>query len=264
MVYASIDLAWFWANYTLKIQDVVLPLGIAEHIDISFMHGNMLPLYVAGVMSLTCVLAFFRIGPSWLYLLSALLLHLLYAGRFSIGEIPHSSNFVGLSILATGVGFVVYKDPDNRIPIVMGLVLFFVGFGYTTAAFSKLIATGFNWVDGRHLWMWMTEKSVDNLSKYGVHEYNFLQKWAFISIPVAMLSLIVGIGTEFFGFLLWFRKTRPFMAILVMGMHVGIFMTMNIWFGKFMMELIIIGFPWGAWFDKLDLSRIANLKLINK
>lgn len=263
VVYASLELAWSWANYTLKIQDVVLPLGIAEHIDISFMHGNLIPLYFAGAMTVLCILAFFRIGPSWLYLLSAVLLHFLYSGRYSIGEIPHSANFVGLSILAFGVAFVSYKEQDYRLPLAMGIILFFMGFGYTTAAISKLVVTGFNWSDGRHLWMWMTEKSVDNLSKFGLHEYNFLQQMAFVSVPVATASLTFGLIAELFGFLIWFKKLRPFVVLAVMGLHLGIFLTMNIWFGKFMMELTLIGFPWAAFFDRFDLSKLEKLKILN-
>lgn len=263
VLYASFQLAWTWANYTLKIQDVVLPLGIAEHIDISFMHGNLLPMYFAGALTLFCLLAFFRIGPSWLYLLSAVLFHFLYSARFSIGEIPHSANFVGLSLLAFGVGFISFKELDYRAPLTMGIIFFFMGFGYTTAAFSKLIATGFNWSDGRHLWMWMTEKSVDNLSKHGLHEFNWLQKMSFISIPVATASLTFGLIAEFFGFLLWFKKLRPFVVLAIMGLHVGIYMTMNIWFGHFMMELTLVGFPWAALFDRFDLSKLEKFRLLN-
>ena len=46
IVYETINLAWEWGLYTLKISDVVLPLGIANIIDISFMHDNYLPFIV--------------------------------------------------------------------------------------------------------------------------------------------------------------------------------------------------------------------------
>lgn len=262
VVFNSIDLAWSWAYYTLKIQDVVLPLGIATHIDISFMHGNELPLFFAGTLSFLSVLAFFRLGPKWLYLISFLILHLLFCARYSLGEIPHSANFIGLSLLALGVGTLFYDENRHRAGITMGLVYFFVGFGYTTASICKLIATGFHWTDGRHLWLWMSEKSVDHLSKYGAAEYNFLQELAFVSVPVATIILIIGMTTEFLGFLMWFKKMRPLITLAIIGMHIGIFLTMNIWFGKFMSELILIGFPWALWLDKLDLSQTSKWKLL--
>lgn len=262
--YHAMDLAWSWAFYTLKIKDIVLPLGIATHIDISFMHGNNLPLFLAGSLSLLCVLAFFRIGPRWLYLAAFALLHLLFVARFCLGEIPHSANFIGLSLFALGLSVYLYEENRYRAGLALGLVYFFVGFGYTTAAISKLIATGFHWTDGRHLWLWMSEKSVDHLSKYGAADYNLLQEFAFVSIPVATVILIIGMVTEFYGFLLWFRRTRPYMTLAIIGMHIGIFLTMNIWFGKFMSELILIGFPWGIWLDRLNLSRVSHWTLLSK
>lgn len=262
VAFHSIDLAWSWAFYTLKIQDVVLPLGIATYIDVSFMHGNELPLFFAGTLTLLCILAFFRVGPKWLYLISFLILHLLFCARFCLGEIPHSANFIGLSLLALGIGTLLYDENRHRAGITMGLVYFFVGFGYSTASICKLIATGIHWTDGRHLWLWMSEKSVDHLSKYGLAEYNFLQELAFLSVPVATLILVIGMSTEFFGFLIWFKKTRPYATLAIIGMHIGIFLTMNIWFGKFMSELILIGFPWAMWLDKINLSTVSKWRLL--
>lgn len=262
VIYNSIDLAWSWAFYILKIKDIVLPLGIATHIDIGFMHGNQSPLFFAGSLSFISILAFFRIGPKWLYFASFVILHLLFCARYCLGEIPHSANFIGLSLLALGLGTYLYDDNKYRAGITMGLVYFFVGFGYTTASISKLIATGFHWTDGRHLWLWMTEKSVDHLSKYGLADYNALQELAFVSIPIATVILIIGITTEFFGFLMWFKRTRPYITLAIIGMHIGIYLTMNIWFGKFMTELILIGFPWAYWLDRLNLTSLNQWKLL--
>ncbi|SMD32976.1 hypothetical protein SAMN04488029_1337 [Reichenbachiella faecimaris] len=261
-IYNSIDLAWSWAFYILKIKEVVLPLGIATYLDIGFMFGSELPMVLAGTLSILGILAFFRVGPRWLYLIAFLILHLLFCSRYCLGEIPHSANFVGLSLLALGLSTYLYEDNRHRASITMGLVYFFIGFGYTTASISKLIATGFHWVDGRHLWLWMSEKSIDHLSKYGAVEYNFLQELAFISMPIATLILIIGITTEFFGFLIWFRRTRPFITLAIIGMHIGIYLTMNIWFGKFMSELILIGFPWGIWIDRLNITQLNKWKFL--
>ena len=258
IVLDAIKLAWEWGLYTLKIQDVVLPLGMAQYIDISFMHGNNLPLINAALISVLALVAYFRQGSRWQYFIVAILFHFQYVARFSIGEIPHSANLIGMSILAFGTGFIAFKDANQRIRFIMGIILFFTGLGYTTAAFSKLIGTGISWVDGRHLWLWMAEKGTDILSREGVFANNFLQNLAFQYIPVATLILINGLVTEFFGFLMWFKKTRPFATLFIIGMHVGITLTMNIRFDSFVIELIFIGFPWAALFfkyrDKLPLS----------
>ena len=70
VLYNVIYLAWYWGLYTLKITDVVLPLGIATMIDISFMHGNNLPLINAGLITLVMIAAFLekdQTGSTCLY-----------------------------------------------------------------------------------------------------------------------------------------------------------------------------------------------------
>ena len=41
-------------------------------------------------------------------------------------------------------------------------------------------------------------------------------------------------------------------------MHFGIGWTMNIFFTVFMAELVIIGFPWGGWLDRLRAARLPE------
>ena len=264
VLFQACDLAWSWAAYILKIQDVVLTLGIANYIDVSFMFGNNTSLWLAGVMSLLSFTTYLRFTPRWSYLIVFAILHLLYATRYCLGEIPHSANFIGLSTLALGVAFIFFDENKYRYPFFLGAIYFFVGFGYTNAAICKLIATGPSWVDGRHLWLWMTEKSVDHLSRTGEFGFNFLQELSFVSIPVATVILLIGLFTELFGFLIWFRKTRPFIILAVLGMHIGIYLTMKIWFGKFMSELVLIGFPWALWLDKWGIADKINWKFLDK
>jgi hypothetical protein len=69
------------------------------------------------------------------------------------------------------------------------------------------------------------------------------------------------------GFLIWWKKLRPYITLLLIGMHIGIYYSMNIWFLSFMIELIIIGFPWYKWINNrfgenaLSKSRVANYLL---
>ena len=51
--------------YTLRIGDVVLELGLANWLDISFMHGNSLPIWNAGLITAMIVAGFFRLGKWW-------------------------------------------------------------------------------------------------------------------------------------------------------------------------------------------------------
>jgi hypothetical protein len=74
----------------------------------------------------------------------------------------------------------------------------------------------------------------------------------------ATLILIFGLVAEAFGFLFWFPKTRPYAATIILGMHVGILLSMNIWFGSYMVELIYIGYPWVHWLNKLGKASEVN------
>lgn len=244
VLYNTIYLVWYWGFYTLKITDVILPLGLAQYIDISFMHGNTLPLWNAGIVTALVTAAFFRIKTKWVYPTAFLLLHLQYVARFSIGEIPHSANLIGFSVLCFALGMFFFDKEEDRYKFIIGSIIFFAGLGYTSAAISKLIGTGVNWVDGRHLWLWIGEKGTDILSREGAFTPNMLQNLALSSIPVATMILLVGLLTEFFGFLLWFRKTRIYIVTALIGMHIGITLSMNIRFDVFIMELILIGYPW--------------------
>ena len=250
VLYNVIYLAWYWGLYTLKITDVVLPLGIATMIDISFMHGNNLPLINAGLITLVMIAAFFRKGPNWLYMFVFILLHIQYVARFSIGEIPHSANLPGMALLSFAVGMIFFKDKVHLYRFIFGFTLFYIGLGYFSASMSKLIGTGPSWIDGRHLWLWIAEKGTDILGREGAFDYNFVQTLALNSIPAATLMLFIGIFTEFIGPLVWFRKTRPYAILALVGMHYGVMLSMNIRFDAFMIELLLVGLPWPEWYDR--------------
>ncbi len=244
--------AWQWGYEILRISDVVLPLGLANYINVEIFFGNSLPLIIAGIMTLLVIVAFFFRRFKWLYLIVFFLLHIQYVTRFSLGEIPHSSNLVGFSVLGLGLAFCFIKDKWKALAFAYGFLIFFTGLGYTSAAFSKLIATGITWVDGYHLWLWVAEKSTDVLSAEGIYAINWLQQMALQSRFVATVILSVGLLTEFFAFLLWWKKLRPFVTLMLIGMHLGIYYSMNIWFMSYMVELTIIGFPWYTLFNYLN------------
>jgi hypothetical protein len=149
----TIIYAWEWGYYILRISDVVLPLGLANYIDVELFFGNNLALYSAGLVTVITIVAFFSRKFKWLYLLSFILLHIQYVARFSLGEIPHSSNLVGFSVLGLGLAFCFFKNKRQALSFAYGFLIFFVGLGYTSAFFSKMIGTGIMWVDGNHLWL---------------------------------------------------------------------------------------------------------------
>ncbi len=241
----TIKYAWEWGIYTqLRNTEVVLPLGIANYIDISILFQWNLALINAAVITLLSGIAYTRMGYRWFYMVVVVLLHIQYVARFSQGEIPHSMNLIGMSVLCFAVGAIWFSDRKQMPRFVMGSVIFFIGLGYTSAFFAKLIGTGLHWFDGRHLWLWISEKSIDVYSTFGYYEPNFLQELALTYLPVASLILLIGWLTELIGFTIWWKKIRPYTTTLLIGMHIGITLTMNIRFDAFVMQLILVGYPW--------------------
>ncbi|NGP76792.1 hypothetical protein G3570_09120 [Balneolaceae bacterium YR4-1] len=244
--------AWDWGFYILRISDVVLPLGLANYIDVEIFFGNSLPLISAGLISGLAVVAFFSRRYKWLYILIFLLLHLQYVTRFSLGEIPHSSNLIGFSILGLGLAFCFINNRWKALSFAYGFLVFFVGLSYTSASISKLVASGISWVDGNHLWLWIAEKSTDVLSAEGSYTLTWVQELALQSRLIATIILIIGLVTEICAFLFWWKRLRPYITLLLIGMHIGIYYSMNIWFMSYLIELSIIGFPWYKLFNYLD------------
>lgn len=245
ILFYTIKYAWSWGVYAeLRNTEVILPLGLANYIDVSFFFQNYAALIVAGLITVFSVMAFFRKGTRWNYLLIIILLHLQYVIRFSQGEIPHSSNLIGMAVFCFAMGALFFPEKERMPRFVLGSIIFFVGLGYTSAFVAKMIGTGIDWHDGRHLWLWISEKSIDILSREGVYSPNFLQQMALGSTAVASVILLIGWFTEMIGITMWWKKLRPFTITLIIGMHFGITMTMNIRFDAFVIQLILIGYPW--------------------
>ncbi len=243
--------SWKWGLYAqLRNMEVVLPLGLANYIDVSLFFDHNLALINAAIITIFAVAAFFRLGSKWFYMIVIVLLHMQYVIRFSQGEIPHSQNLIGMAVLSFAIGAAFFPDKKQMPRFVMGSIIFFIGLGYTSAFFAKLIGTGLTWFDGRHLWLWIGEKSIDILSREGVWEPNFLQSLALNSVFAASIILLIGWFTELIGFTMWWKKLRPYTTTLLLAMHFGITLTMNIRFDAFVMQLILVGYPWYLILDR--------------
>lgn len=247
-VCSAIYLAWTWALYTTRLADVVLPLGIARYIDISFLFGPKRAPTLAGALTVFAVFGFL-IRNRWAYSIAFLLLITLYAARFSQGEIPHSANLAGMALLGFALGAAFFRERVFADRFAVGFSYFSLGLAYASAAWVKLGARGFGWPDGRHLWMWINEKAVDEIARNGVVVLNPIQELALSSHTVATLFLTFGILTEFAAPLVWFRKPRYVVMMLVLGLHIGIYLVMDIIFMLSMVELVLLGLPWAALID---------------
>ena len=266
VIYHAIKYAWRWGPYLSRLGDVVLPLGIAEYVDITFMFTH--PLGIINAVAITCIgvvgyLRWWR--PAYLVML--LLFHVQYVARFSQGEISHGSNFVGMAVVAVAAATLAFRDPKLVRRTMLGLCYFFFGLGYTTAAGSKLVGTGLNWPDGRHLWMWIQERAVDTFSMTGTLDYTWLQEWALDYHWLATAILTFGLLTELFGFTMWFKRFRIIIMPLLVGMHIGIWMVMRLTFTSNTYLLILLAFPWALLMDymirRLDASKRARIEKLS-
>lgn len=250
--------AWEWAFYLPRLDEIVHPAGIAFYLDLSFLFDPFAAKVNALLISIFMLTGFARAGR-FSYLAALLLMHLQYAARFSQGAIGHGSNLTGMVLLSFAVALLLSRDERVRRGVAFGFSLFFAGLGYVSAAMSKIIGSGLLWADGRHLYLWMGERSVDRLSRFGEFEFNLLQQMAFDHYWLATSLLLFGLLAELSGFLLWFRKTRPLQATLLIGMHVGILLVMNIRFSPYMVLLLVMGYPWGRLLDRLK-SHLSSIR----
>ena len=235
---------WDWGFYVQRnITEVLLPLGIAQYIDVSFLFDNYLAVANAALVTLFGALGFFRIGRGS-YAIAFALFHLQYTARYSLGEISHGSNLVGMGILALALTSLFFADESNRRRFTMGFLYFFIGLGYTSAAVCKLVATGITWVDGHHLLLWIAERKVDTISKFGAFDPNLLQEMILVNYHWGTAALLFGLVAESLSFLMWWRRFRYPIVMLVVTMHFGILVTMNIFFAASTYLLILLALPW--------------------
>lgn len=250
VAYQIIVNVWKWSFYIVELTDVILPLGIANYFDVSMLFGTSFPFINATIITLLLVLGFSR-KWNYAYFITIFFFHLQYVARFSQGEISHGSNLAGMILLCIGVSFAFVNQSDKVRKTALGLIFFFAGLGYVSAAICKLIGTGITWPIGEHLQLWIAERYTDKLSQRGAFELSAFQNLLLDNWYLATATLTFGLLSELSGFLLWFRKTRWIQAIILMGMHIGIVFTLNIYFGDYVYLLLLIGFPWDKLFDYL-------------
>lgn len=247
----SLELAWRYAAYIQRIEAVVLPLGIANYVDVSVFFDHGLSYLLAGLMTLTALLGFLRRSP-YAYAVALGLFHLLYASRYSLGEISHEAHFPGMAVMGFAIGTWIFRHDREALPrFVYGFLFFTYGVGYTSAGVCKLLATGLDWPAGAHLALWMGERSVDVTSTLGYFQPNLLQRWSLQYPVIGTAALTFGLVAELAGVLIWFERTRPYVLTALIVMHLGVEVTLNIFFGQNVYMLAMLAYPWGRALDWL-------------
>lgn len=247
----AVYFSWEWGVYIdQNISAAPFPEGLARFIDVSFLFDRQVALANAILVGVLGLVGFARVSR-YAYGLALLAFHLQYVARFCLGKVEHGSNMIGMGMLALAVASIAFQSEERRRRFTFGFLYFFVGVGYASAAVCKLIGTGLFWPDGHHLLMWIAERRMDVLSNVGSYEPTFIQELVLHDYRVGTLILAFGLVTELSGVLLWWRRVRPWIAFLLVGMHVGIIYTMNISFLASMVLLILIGLPWHRAIDRV-------------
>jgi hypothetical protein len=128
----ALRIAWVWAEDIQPLSDVVLPLGVARWIDISFMFGPIVPRLNAVLLSVLLGAGFLRVWrPA--YALAIASFHLQYAARDVLGEISHGSNLVGTAIFGLALGALLFRDAVQERRFGFGFTVLFSAIGYTSA-----------------------------------------------------------------------------------------------------------------------------------
>lgn len=249
----TVKYAWFWAAYVQHASDVVLPLGIAQYVDVSFLFGSWTAYGVALLLTGAVALGATR---RWRYgyLAALVLLHLLFAARYSQGEIPHSSNVLGMTLLGLGLSLPAFDTERLRRRFTLGFTVFFLGLGYTSAAVCKLVATGPSWIDGIHLHAWIYEKAIDLFAATGTFEFTAAQSLVLDHHWLATVFLGIGLATELMAVTIWWPRFRLPALLAILGLHVGIYLTMRIVFAVTTVELVLLTLLWGVWYTNAALS----------
>ncbi len=245
VVVSAIHLAWKWAGYIPRLTDTVEPVGLAAYINLSFVVDPVVAWGMALALTASASTGFVRIRllGRYGYAVAFMLMLVLFAARFSQGKIPHSANLVGMAVLALALGMLLFRNAHDRARFVLGFTYFYVGLAYTLAGIAKLVGTGLTWPDGRHLWMWINEKSIDVFAKYGQLDLNWVQHLALDHRLFATAMLTFGWVTELTAFLLWWERFRRPLIVLILMLHFGIWMSMNIMFKLSIFELVILLLP---------------------
>jgi uncharacterized membrane protein len=98
--------------------------------------------------------------------------------------------------------------------------------------------------------MWIAERKVDVMSKFGAFEPTMLQELVLQDYRFGTLFLTFGLLAELSGVLMWWRRYRYAVVLAVLGMHIGIFFTMNIMFHASTYLLVLLGLPWHRLIDR--------------
>jgi hypothetical protein len=234
---------WQWARAVPHIGGIAHPLGLARWLDLSFMFNDA-GAWLCGLVFSVCALLALGTRLRAAYLPAFVLMHLVYVARHGLGKVGHGSSLTGIALLGLALGALLERDVLRARRFALVFSVFWAAVGYTSAALCKLLATGPQWIDGRHLALWITERGIDGLSAHGALQLSWLQHLLVEQRFLATALLAFGLLAEACGVLALWRRPRPYVFAALLAMHFGVWLSMDILFEANIALVILIGFPW--------------------
>ncbi len=243
--YVMVECAWanvVWARYIAHVESISHPLGLARHLPLDFMLDGRAPWVNAAVIGCLLALGFAR-RLRFAYAAALVLMLVQYAARYSIGEIPHGANLIGMCLLGFGLAPLLYAERRQADQFALGFMWMAIGLGYTSAAACKLIASGISWPLGEHLSLWIYNKATDSFAKTGQFQLDMLQQFLVEHRWAGTLFLCAGLATELGSGLIVFPRLRPWVLWAIVGLHLGIGVVLEIWFRSATAALALLALP---------------------
>lgn len=246
-----IECAWanlVWAEYIAHVESIAHPLGIAHHVPLDWMLDGRVPWLNAALITACLALGFARRVP-WAYAAALVLMLFQYAARYSIGEIPHGANLIGMCLLAFATAPLLFRDRFQAERCVMGLVWLSISIGYVSAACCKMIATGPTWIRGEYMALSIHNKLVDAFAKSGVYAPSALQDLLVEQRWAGTLFSAAGLCFELGSVFVLHARWRPLALGALVILHLGIGFILEIWFRSATLVLVLLALPasWFAW-----------------
>ncbi len=149
-----------------------------------------------------------------------------------------------MSVLAFALGALLFRERQSSVRrFAFGFLFFMFGIGYTSAGLCKLIGTGIDWPSAAHFALWVGERTIDVTSREGAFQPTVLQTLGLAHPWFATASLGFGLGIELAGLGLWFRRSRPWVLVGLVAMHVGVDLTLDILFVYNIVMLCLLALP---------------------
>lgn len=212
------------------------PLSLCKIIPCSFFISNEMKLFISASLLILCILYILEIRMIIVLFLISLLSILIGSISDSSGVLFRLSGYSLIFIVQLVAYIAHYKNPNkyniNKLRIHFSLQI--IACLYTLAFTSKLAYSGIFWFMQTNgfsahilkswLYAYVTSGNEQILNK-GYLFYNFIQSYPLITAFALALAMIL----EGFAFLTIFNsKTAFFWGIGLLGMHIGIYLTMDI------------------------------------